>query len=40
VANDSEVLIAPLSAQAEQSAPPQPSKPSRIKRSDDQPTLF
>ena len=40
VANDSEVLIAPLSAQAEQSAPPQPSKPSRIKKSDDQPTLF
>jgi putative SOS response-associated peptidase YedK len=38
VANDSEMLIAPLSAQAEQA--PQPSKPSKIKKSDDQPTLF
>ena len=40
VANDSEVLIAPLSAQTEQSAPPHPPKPSRIKKSADQPTLF
>jgi putative SOS response-associated peptidase YedK len=39
VANDSEALIAPLSAQAEQVAP-QPPKPSKIKKSDDQPTLF
>ena len=40
VANDSEVLIAPLSAQTEQSAPPQPLKSNRINKSDDQPTLF
>jgi putative SOS response-associated peptidase YedK len=40
VANDSEVLIAPLPAQAEQAAPPQPAKPGKIKKSDDQPTLF
>jgi len=42
VANDSEALIAPLSAQAaaEQTAPPQRTKPEKIKKSDDQPTLF
>ena len=42
VAKDSEVLIAPLSAQtaAERAAPQQPPKPSKIKKSDDQPTLF
>ena len=42
VANDSEALIAPLLAQAaaEQAAPPQPPKPDKIKKSDDQPTLF
>jgi putative SOS response-associated peptidase YedK len=40
VANDSDVLIAPLSAQAEQAAPSQPPKPGKIKKSDDQPTLF
>ena len=42
VANDSEALIAPLSAHAaaEQAAPQQPRKPSKIKKSDDQPTLF
>ena len=39
---DSEALIAPLSAQtaAERVAPQQPPKPSKIKKSDDQPTLF
>ena len=42
VANDSDTLIAPLSAHvaAEQAAPPQPPKPGKIKKSDDQPTLF
>jgi putative SOS response-associated peptidase YedK len=42
VANDSESLIAPLPAQdaAAQAAPAQPPKPSKIKKSDDQPTLF
>ena len=40
VTNDSEVLIAPLSAQTEQSAPPQRLKSNRINKSDDQPTLF
>ena len=42
VAKDSEALIAPLSAQtaAERVAPQQPPKPSKIKKSDDQPTLF
>lgn len=42
VANDSEALIAQLSAQAaaEQAAPPQRAKPEKSKKSDDQPTLF
>jgi putative SOS response-associated peptidase YedK len=42
VANDSEALIASLSGQAaaEQAAPQQPRQPSRLKKSDDQPTLF
>jgi putative SOS response-associated peptidase YedK len=42
VANDSEALIAPLSAEAaaEQAAPPQRAKPEKSKKSDDQPTLF
>ena len=42
VANDSEALIAPLSAQAaaEEAAAAQSAKPRRIKKSDDQPTLF
>lgn len=41
VANDSEALIAPLSPQAaaEQAAAP-PTKPGKIKKSNDQPTLF
>ena len=41
VANDSEALIAPVSAQTDavQAPPPQP-KPSKIKKPDDQPTLF
>jgi hypothetical protein len=41
-ANDSETLIAPLSTQTQSG--PQPSsskaKPNKIKKSDDQPTLF
>ena len=40
VANDSEALIAPLSAQTEQAAPTPRAKPSNSKKSDDQPTLF
>ncbi|MFZ2076509.1 MAG: hypothetical protein WAV38_07650 [Xanthobacteraceae bacterium] len=42
MANDSEALIAQLSAQAaaEQAAPPQRAKPEKSKKSDDQPTLF
>jgi len=42
VATDSDTLIAPLSAHvaAEQAAPPQPLKLGKIKKSDDQPTLF
>ena len=40
VANDSEALIAPLSAQTEQAAPAPRAKPSKAKKSDDQPTLF
>jgi putative SOS response-associated peptidase YedK len=42
VANDAEALIAPVPAPAaaEQAAAPQSAKPSKIKKSDDQPTLF
>jgi len=42
VANDSEAMIAPLSAQAaaEEAAAAPSAKPRRIKKSDDQPTLF
>jgi putative SOS response-associated peptidase YedK len=42
VANDSEVLIAPLSSAAapEQPAPPPQPKAQKTKKSDDQPTLF
>jgi putative SOS response-associated peptidase YedK len=40
VASDSEALIAPLSAQTEQAAPAPRAKPSKTKKSDDQPTLF
>jgi putative SOS response-associated peptidase YedK len=42
VANDSEMLIAPLSASAvaEQPAPPPRPKAQKTKKSDDQPTLF
>jgi hypothetical protein len=38
VANDSEALIAPLSAQA--AAEEAATKPTKSKKSDDQPTLF
>jgi hypothetical protein len=42
VANDSEALIAPLSAQAaaEEAATLAATKPTKSKKSDDQPTLF
>jgi putative SOS response-associated peptidase YedK len=40
VANDSETLIAPLSPQAAAEQAAAPAKPSKIKNSDDQPTLF
>jgi hypothetical protein len=41
VANDAEKLIAPLSAQAPfGQASPSQAKPSKIKKSGDQPTLF
>jgi putative SOS response-associated peptidase YedK len=41
VANDSDALIAPISAQASfQQEPPSQAKPNKIKKSDDQPTLF
>jgi putative SOS response-associated peptidase YedK len=42
VANDSEVLIAPLTAPpaAVQAPPPQPPKQGKIKKSNDQPMLF
>jgi putative SOS response-associated peptidase YedK len=41
VANDSDALIAPISAQASiQQESPSQAKPNKIKKSDDQPTLF
>jgi hypothetical protein len=41
VANDAEALIAPLSAPATfGQASPSQAKPNKIKKSDDQPTLF